>query len=382
MQKTVLAFDKSARSIDVDGRMHVSVSNISKACVSPYMGNEVPDHEALGLKPDAVYMMLRDPAELAKAAPTFRNLPLLIQHVPVSAEEPRRDLIVGSTGSDVEFKAPYLTASLSIWDAEAIAGIDSKDQAELSSAYRYTADMTPGVYEGTAYDGVMRNIEGNHVALVDVGRAGPDVVVADQNPFKGTEMKKKQRLVAAKTDARKALEGKLAQDADLADLDKVLDALVGEEDNPALDESDDELYEDDPENPGKRRKKVVAAADADEPAEPEGAKKPEMTKAAMDSAIALAVKNATIAIEALHVARKEVEPMVGEVALDSAEAVYKFALDKAGIDVEGVHPSAYRAMIKLVGVQKAKPVTPISMDAATAKTVAAQFPNLSRFGSV
>ena len=39
--------------------------------------------------------------------------------------------------------------------------------------------MTPGVYEGERYDGVMTEITGNHVALVSDGRAGPDVVVAD-----------------------------------------------------------------------------------------------------------------------------------------------------------------------------------------------------------
>lgn len=384
MQK--FAFDKSVRHFDADGRLHVDSSNISKAMVCPYMGSEIPDADALGLDSGKVYMLLRDPEELEKAAPTFRNLPLLIQHVPVSADEPRKDLVVGSTGSDVEFKAPYLSVSLSVWDAPAIAGIESKDQAELSSAYRYTADMTPGVYEGTEYQGVMRNIVGNHVALVDVGRAGPDVVVADSQPFKGNQtMKRTQRLIAAKSDARKALLGKLAQDADLADLDKVLDALVGKEDDLAEDESDDELYEDDPDNPGKRRKKVVAAAD-DEPGKVvDEPKKPEVTKGAMDAAIASAVTAATVKVkadmEALHTARKEVSPMVGEVALDSAEAVYKFALDHAGIDVEGVHPSAYRAMIRMAGEQKANPAI-IGMDAAAAKQVAEQFPQLRRFGHI
>lgn len=383
MQK--LAFDKSVRHFDADGRLHVDVSHISKAMVCPYMGSEIPDADALGLDVSKIYMLLRDPEELAKAAPTFRNLPLLIQHVPVSADEPRKDLVVGSTGSDVEFNAPYLSVSLSVWDSPAIAGIESKDQTELSSAYRYTADMTPGVYEGTEYQGVMRNIVGNHVALVDVGRAGPDVVVADLNPFKGNQtMKKKQRLIAAKTDARKALSGLIAQDADLADLDKVLDALVGKEDEEiAADESDDELYEDDPDAPGKRRKKVIAAADDADPEDDakDLPKKPEVTKAAMDSAIAAAVKQTKVDMEALHAARREVAPMVGEVALDSAEAVYKFALDHAKIDTDGVHPSAYRALIRMAGEQKTKPVT-FGMDAAAAVKVAEQFPQLSRFGHI
>jgi hypothetical protein len=32
---------------------------------------------------------------------------------------------------------------------------------------------------GRSYDGVMRNIIGNHLAIVPEGRAGSDVVVAD-----------------------------------------------------------------------------------------------------------------------------------------------------------------------------------------------------------
>lgn len=397
MHKTKLAFDKSVRSFDVDGRLHVAVSNISKAMVCPYLGSEIPGADALGLDAGKVYMLLRDPQELERAADTFRNLPLLIQHVPVSAEEPRKDLVVGSTGSDTVFNAPYLSVSLSVWDAPAIAGIESKDQAELSSAYRYTPDMTPGVYEGTAFDGVMRNIVGNHVALVDVGRAGPDVVVSDQNPFKGTpEMKTKQRLIAAKADARKALSGVIAQDADLSLLDALLARLAmdaepdGDEPKKKVAEDEDESgddYEDDPDNAGKRRKKVVAAADDDTGADPAGKAKdlpakPEVTKAAMDSAIAAAVTAATAKVkadmEALHVARKEVAPMVGEVALDSAEAVYKFALDHAKVDVEGVHPSAYRSLVKMAGAPKA--AAPVyAQDAAAAVKVTEQFPQLARF---
>ncbi|MFY3690853.1 DUF2213 domain-containing protein, partial [Achromobacter xylosoxidans] len=45
-----LAFDRATvRRIDVDGRMHVEISNISKATVNPYRGSEIPDWEALGL---------------------------------------------------------------------------------------------------------------------------------------------------------------------------------------------------------------------------------------------------------------------------------------------------------------------------------------------
>lgn len=179
-ERLTLALDwASVRRFDADGRLHVATSHISKATVNPYRGSEIPDFQRLGLDPTRIYRLLRDPAELQRGAPTFCRLPLLSTHVPVTADEPRPDLVVGSVGSDVRFSDPYLDASLVVWDARAIALVESGHQRELSAAYRYDADMTPGRFRGQAYDGVMRNIRGNHVALVESGRAGPDVVVGD-----------------------------------------------------------------------------------------------------------------------------------------------------------------------------------------------------------
>ncbi|TXH35295.1 MAG: DUF2213 domain-containing protein [Rhodospirillaceae bacterium] len=175
-----LALDRATvRSYDADGRLRVEITNISKANICPYFGREIPDFEALGLDPDKQYRLFRDPEELEKAAPTFNNLPLLSRHVPVSASDHKPDLVIGATGSDADFEAPYLRNSLVVWASEAIEAIEAETQKELSCAYRYRADMTPGEYDGEKYDGVMRDIVGNHVALVREGRAGPDVVVGD-----------------------------------------------------------------------------------------------------------------------------------------------------------------------------------------------------------
>lgn len=174
-----LALDAGARSYDQDGRLHVRVSHVSKACVNPYRGREIPGAEALGLDLDKVYQLLRDPEELARSVPTWNGLPLLIKHTPVSADDPQRDAVVGSLGTDASFRPPYLDNSLTVWDGEAIAGVESGQQRQLSGGYHYRADMTPGTWRGQAYDGVMRDIRGNHVALVEAGRAGNDVLVMD-----------------------------------------------------------------------------------------------------------------------------------------------------------------------------------------------------------
>jgi len=174
--------DRSVRSTDANGWLHVEVANISKSNVCPYFGWEIPGSEDLKLEPDKIYQLLRDPKELANAADTFNALPILSRHVPISADSIPDNLIVGSTGTDAIFRKPYLQNRLVIWKAPAIAGIETDAQRELSCGYRYDADMTPGEYEGVPYDGVMRNIIGNHVALVEEGRAGSDVLVGDNLP--------------------------------------------------------------------------------------------------------------------------------------------------------------------------------------------------------
>ena len=177
----ILALDDAdtVRSIDKDGRMHVGVTNISKANICPYRGEEIPGWQELGLEKDKVYRLLRDPDELRRAAPTFNGIQLLKRHVPVNADDHRMWDIVGTTGSDTKFNEPYLQTSLHVWTQDGIDLIESERQKELSSGYHYKPDMTPGTFEGEHYDGVMRDIVGNHVALVKDGRAGPDVVVGD-----------------------------------------------------------------------------------------------------------------------------------------------------------------------------------------------------------
>lgn len=379
----------TARSYDKDGRLHVAVSNISKATVNPYYGGEIPNYRQLGLEPKKVYYLLRDPEELEKAAPTFNNLPLLNKHIPVSADEPQKEVIAGTTGSDTVFEDGYLKCSLAVWDAEAIAGIESGEQVELSSAYHYTADMTAGEFEGRHYDGVMRDIVGNHVALVDVGRAGRDVVVSDADPF--CERKTMKLKAGAKARIQAAVQPLLAQDAELSP-DELLQ-VIGSLNNEVQTAQDDgkELPPENVENVGTDGdgqddgENNTAPAEDEEPektAEDEAPEAPEggapkpaqdaaISKMAMDAAIQKAVAAERKRAQALAAAQREVAHIVGDVAMDNAADVYKFALEQSGIDVTGVHPSAYRAMVGMLG----KPKQPMAQDAA--KT-AEQFPGLSR----
>ncbi len=216
-----LAFDeRTARFYDKDARLHLAVSNISKAVVNPYLGKEIPEFEQLGLEPNRIYRLYRDPEELAKAAPTFNGIPVLSEHVAVDAMNHRPDLVIGATGTDANFANPYLQNSLVFWAGDAIQDIESEEKKELSSAYRYRACMTPGSVQGEKFDGVMRDIIGNHVALVKEGRAGSDVVVGDSKEnvkmpekVKPRQMSRQAAIAVSVLSAH--LRPKLAKDAKL-----------------------------------------------------------------------------------------------------------------------------------------------------------------------
>jgi hypothetical protein len=379
-----LAFDRaSVRTIDANGRLQISRTNISKANVNAYYGREIPRSEELGLEPNKLYRLWRHPDELRKAAKTFNNIPVLSKHIPDFPTDPPNEFRVGVTHSNAEFDGTYLTVGMSIWDNSAIAGIESGEQRELSASYKYVADMTPGVTpDGEPYDGVMRDIFGNHEALVPDGRAGPDVLVADSLPPELNHMRKHK--VAA---IRATLKPLLAQDADLeAEVRKALLALDEAEkedekvNKPADDEDDDEKDKkktaDDEDDEDDKDKKKTADDEDDEEDD-------KVSKTAMDSAIRLAADSATKKaaenFRKVREAEQIVRPLIGDVvAMDSAEDVYRTALEQSGVDIAGVHPSAYPAMVKMAISQKENSRPVIAQDSASVSEFEKAFPTAGK----
>lgn len=413
----LIAMDKapSVRSFDKDGRLHVAVSNISKANICEYAGQEIPGWRELGLDPDWVYRMLRHPEELARAVASFNNLPVLSEHVPVAAigeDGHQPGLVVGSTGTDAAIDGPYLTNSLVIWAKPSIDGIVNDEKRELSSAYHYTADMTPGNFGGVDYDGVMRDIVGNHVALVFEGRAGSDVVVGDEQPM---SFKSKRALMVAgglgglirpllaqdakfdlggalsgvtnkslaKAGAARALGEKvyglaqphLAQDAelDVNDVCKVIEAVQG---TPIAEDDDIPMVEPlpmagDMEGEGAMVAKLLnylkdklseeeyasaaqivqadEAMDEEPDDEDEEKDKPAMDARTVKNMVEAARRSALSEAAAIRTAEREVQSVVGElVAMDSASAVYKAGLEALGVDVAKLPASAYGETFRAV----------------------------------
>lgn len=84
-----------------------------------------------------------------------------------------KDVQKGSVGSDVHREGDYLAASLLFTDSQVIRSIrDGK--VELSCGYMAQVVAEEGSLDGIPYSGRQTKIRGNHLALVDAGRAGPE----------------------------------------------------------------------------------------------------------------------------------------------------------------------------------------------------------------
>jgi len=112
---------------------------------------------------------------------SFLLKPVTIGHPPggVTAQT-WKEHAVGSVGLPTE-DGEHVRADLLITHPDAIIEVQ-RGTVELSCGYDCTLDMTPGTTpDGEAYDGVMRDIRGNHVAIVPEGRCGPSCKIGDRS---------------------------------------------------------------------------------------------------------------------------------------------------------------------------------------------------------
>ena len=91
----------SVRSKDVNGFLHVAVSNLTKEQIAPYLGHSIPHWEDLGLEPEKIYQIYRPAEEIEKGAATFNGLPIMLDHWNFDADTigEVKDKVVGSSPS-------------------------------------------------------------------------------------------------------------------------------------------------------------------------------------------------------------------------------------------------------------------------------------------
>lgn len=122
----------------------------------------------------------RPPDEVfhSDALGSFACVPVTDDHPPESltAKNARR-FTVGMIGESIRRDGDHVAAALTIFDDATISKMES-GKVQLSCGYVADVVAEAGVTaDGERYDAVQRNIRGNHVALVDVARAGPTACV-------------------------------------------------------------------------------------------------------------------------------------------------------------------------------------------------------------
>lgn len=336
----------SVRTYDDYGRMNITQCNISKECVSPYRGSSLPGWRDLGLNPERLYYIYRPAEELIRAADSFNNVPVTIEH-PNQLDTPDTPQErVGTTGTDTRFEAPYLVASMKLWDKAAIEGVENSTRRELSIFPSFfDLDMTPGEFMGQAYDGVARNISGNSVALTIKGRVGAECAVGDSQDQEETLMEGLTDLIKTKFAT--------ASDSDADELAKGIMELMAQHEQSEINK-DKPGDNDDPDNdkPGDNddpEKDKEKPGDNDDP-EKEKEKEPMGDSAIRDlvaKAKSEALAEARREFSATREAMRTVEPVYGHVSGDSADDIYKAVLKQEKVNIDGVHPSAYKALVQM-----------------------------------
>ena len=177
------AMDK--REYDTNGWFEVKDNPLSMVGVFPYSGRSVSPE----CDPDRIYMVYRPAEELnsPECIDSFKLIPWIDNHVMLGSEDEgltpsEQKGVQGVIGQDVYFDGDTLKGNIKVF-SEAMANLIANGKKELSCGYRCRYEYAPGTYDGVKYDYVQRDIRGNHLALVENGRMGPDVAVLDHFTF-------------------------------------------------------------------------------------------------------------------------------------------------------------------------------------------------------
>lgn len=147
-----------------------------------YLGSEVDPDNAHGLRDAGIVNILRDEAAVfdPKSAHSFIGKPITDNHPSVAVNAANwRDHARGTVMGAKWEEGGYLAFDLMLTDAATIDAVQA-GKRELSNGYQ--ADLAFGDFtapDGTKCVAKQVAIKGNHVAIVDKGRAGPSCAITD-----------------------------------------------------------------------------------------------------------------------------------------------------------------------------------------------------------
>lgn len=116
---------------------------------------------------------LRSPEEVDASLASLEVLPVVEDHPAAGVVGADATKARGWTLEGVRRDGDLVTGSLIITDPALVRAVEGGKRA-LSVGYEVDYDATPGTHPVYgSYDGVQRKIRGDHLAIVDAGRAGP-----------------------------------------------------------------------------------------------------------------------------------------------------------------------------------------------------------------
>lgn len=199
----------SHRHFDENGYLFVDESPILKAGILEYYGQELidggsPDVDGVEIEPDKIYKVFLPIEELEKAAPTFTLLPMTNDHQWLGVEgEDARDYQEGTSGENANVKNEAIYVPLKFTGDEIIDDLKNHRKEELSASYTNKLSKS----DNPEYDFIATDIKGNHIALVEKGRCGPDVRVLN-NHMENMKMKSKNGKMKSKNEIKLIIDGK------------------------------------------------------------------------------------------------------------------------------------------------------------------------------
>lgn len=236
-----------SKKVDTAGMWTIKGNPITHDGVAMYSGKAIDPDCAFGLDPNRLYPVYRPFDELLKACESFNGKPLTNNHEMIGTSEGLTkpdDKNIGGTIYNVradDSRKGVIIADMTIYGEELQNCIKS-GKVELSLGYWCKYRREVGTFNGTRYDFVQYDLEGNHIALVDCGRMGSGVRVFDGktltfDSMEITEMKKQTKTLDA-DELRKEIADLLKSASDDA-LAKCKDILApaepkkeGEDDDP------------------------------------------------------------------------------------------------------------------------------------------------------
>lgn len=132
------------------------------------------------LEDGSVRWELRPPEEVFhwESIDSFKMLPMTNDHPTDAVDiENIKEFQVGYSGEEVRTSEYHLSIPIVITDKNTIEDCQISGKRALSGAYSVDLEMKSGVWMGVPYNAIQRNIRGNHIAVVDIGRAGDDAVM-------------------------------------------------------------------------------------------------------------------------------------------------------------------------------------------------------------